>query len=92
MRLLSVQNSYQGKLSSKRPKCTSVACQMAKIWYMKSGRPNRLWRPITLCCSKITGAILVCTIGKINAQRTISVVPCGIQVMDNHVHMSRSII
>lgn len=35
--LVSVQNSYQGKLSSKSPNCTSVACQKAKICYMRSG-------------------------------------------------------
>lgn len=35
--LVSVQNSYQGKLSSISPNCTSVACQTAKICYMRSG-------------------------------------------------------
>jgi hypothetical protein len=35
--LISLQNSYQGKLSTRSPNCTSVACQKAKICYMRSG-------------------------------------------------------
>jgi hypothetical protein len=35
--LVSIQNSFQGKLSPKSPNCTSVACAKAKICYMRSG-------------------------------------------------------
>jgi hypothetical protein len=35
--LVSLHNSYQGKLSVKSPNCTSSACQKAKVCYMRSG-------------------------------------------------------
>lgn len=35
--LVSLQNSYMGKLSSKSPNCTNTACQKARICYMRSG-------------------------------------------------------
>ena len=35
--LVSVHNSYQGKLSVKSPNCTSNACAVAKVCYMRSG-------------------------------------------------------
>lgn len=35
--LVSLHNSFQGKLSVKSPSCTSAACQEAKICYMRSG-------------------------------------------------------
>jgi hypothetical protein len=35
--LVSLHNSYEGKLSSKSPNCTSDACAKAKICYMRSG-------------------------------------------------------
>ncbi|KAM6490038.1 Ser/Thr protein phosphatase family protein [Amanita muscaria] len=37
MSLVGLQNTYQGKMSLKSPKCTSEACQKAKICYMRSG-------------------------------------------------------
>lgn len=34
--LVSLHNTYQGKMSIKTPNCTSTACQTAKICYMRS--------------------------------------------------------
>jgi hypothetical protein len=35
--LVTLHNSYQGKLSTQTPNCTSAACTAAKICYMRSG-------------------------------------------------------
>ncbi|GFF32961.1 sphingomyelin phosphodiesterase 2 [Aspergillus udagawae] len=35
--LVSLHNTYQGKMSVKSPNCTNVECQEAKICYMRSG-------------------------------------------------------
>jgi len=35
--LVSQYNTYQGKMSTASPNCTSAACQAAKICYMRSG-------------------------------------------------------
>lgn len=35
--LISIHNTYQGKISVKSPNCTSNACAQAKICYMRSG-------------------------------------------------------
>ncbi|KAF8622021.1 hypothetical protein AX15_007311 [Amanita polypyramis BW_CC] len=35
--LVSLHNTFQGKMSVKTPPCTSVQCQTAKICYMRSG-------------------------------------------------------
>jgi hypothetical protein len=35
--LVTLHNEYQGKLSVKSPNCTNIACQKAKICYMRSG-------------------------------------------------------
>ncbi|KAG9233801.1 sphingomyelin phosphodiesteras-like protein [Amylocarpus encephaloides] len=35
--LVSIFNTYQGKVSGRSPNCTSVACATAKVCYMRSG-------------------------------------------------------
>ncbi|KAJ5472716.1 hypothetical protein N7530_006717 [Penicillium desertorum] len=35
--LVSLHNTYQGKRSVKSPRCTTTACQKAKVCYMRSG-------------------------------------------------------